>query len=103
MGMPDGEIPVMRFSSWRLLRSPVLIAGVALALHIVLLYQDVRPPSDSETGRASYGFELGNVASSIAAGDGFSSRLSTVARSARSLMKASTCSRLASRRVGVPQ
>src|ERR1019366_10360016 len=76
--MPGGNIPMMRLRFRRLLSSPVLLAGVALALHMALLYQDVRSSASSGMDHAPYGFELGNVAASIASGNGFSSPLSTV-------------------------
>ena len=69
---------MMRLRFRRLLSSPVLIAGVALALHMALLYQDARSSAASGMDHTPYGFELGNVAASIAAGNGFSSPLSTV-------------------------
>lgn len=69
---------MMRLRFRRLLGSPVIIAGVALALHMALLYQNVRSSASSGMDHAPYGFELGNVAASIAAGNGFSSPLSTV-------------------------
>jgi 4-amino-4-deoxy-L-arabinose transferase-like glycosyltransferase len=68
----------MRPSISRLSSSPWLIAGIALALHMALLYYDSRSSPASGIERSPYGFELGNVAASIAAGQGFSSPLSTL-------------------------
>src|ERR1019366_5923862 len=78
MGVPGGTISMMRLRFRRWLASPVLIAGIAMALHMALLYQNVRSSASSGMDHAPYGFELGNVAASIAAGNGFSSPLSTV-------------------------
>src|ERR1019366_10122504 len=78
MGVPGGTISMMRLRFRRWLASPVLIAGIAMALHMALLYQDVRSSAASGMDHTPYGFELGNVAAALAAGSGFSSPLSTV-------------------------
>jgi hypothetical protein len=61
-------------SSKRLLTSPLVIAAIALALRLAVLYVSWHRASPAEA-TGPYGFETGWIAASIAAGKGFSSPL----------------------------
>ena len=62
----------------RLLSSPVFIVGFAFALRMFILYWDWRFGPVPVRDHLPYGYELGQVAKSIAAGNGFSSPLRLV-------------------------
>jgi len=59
----------------RILVSPVFITGFAFALRMLLLYMGSRSAPNPVRDDLPYGYELGQVARSIAAGKGFSSPL----------------------------
>jgi len=59
----------------RILGSPVFITGFAFALRMLLLYIGSRSAPNPVRDDLPYGYELGQVARSIAAGKGFSSPL----------------------------
>lgn len=62
----------------RLLSNPAFIAAVAFALRMATLYYAWRTSPLEVRSNLPYGFELGRIASSIAAGKGFSSPLRTM-------------------------
>src|ERR1700735_1682009 len=66
----------MRFPLKRLVTSSFFIAGVALALRLLIVYISWRKSAVADTG--TFGFEAGQVAKSIASGRGFSSPFTLV-------------------------
>jgi hypothetical protein len=62
----------------RIFSSPVFITGFAFALRMLLAYLGSRNGQTPARTNVPYGFELGHVAASIAAGRGFSSPLRMV-------------------------
>ncbi len=62
----------LQASSKRFLTSPLVIAAIALALRLAILYLSWRRASPAEATEP-YGFEAGRVAESIVSGKGFSS------------------------------
>jgi hypothetical protein len=67
---------MMSFLPRRLISSPYFIAGVALALRLLILYLSWHRAGGPDLG--PFGYEAGHVAKSIASGKGFSSPLTLV-------------------------
>jgi 4-amino-4-deoxy-L-arabinose transferase-like glycosyltransferase len=68
----------MKLSAKRTLCSPVFITGFAFALRMLVMYVESRSTPAPIRSNLPFGYELGAVASSIAAGRGFSSPLRMV-------------------------